>query len=505
MTFNAALHPRGPDGRFTRSFARVMSGKDKQALAAAKTKFNARPPFAGPGDAGPWLSGLSTSKNRPPGQLDRALASLQAANKQLRAGKTGGAEANAVDAAMTPLPEDITLHRVVPAAKFGNATPADLKGMIVSDAGFFPAAVTPPAATPGDVTMSIDVPAGTKAAPSPDTGELILESGLVMAVTDVQPAPNGSVDMHLTTLPGADAQPPAAKAAPAKKLTFSDLAKAAKKAAPPAKAAPAPPAPAKKLTFGDLAKATKKAVPAPSPPPTPAPAKAVPAKAPAVPPAAKKAAAKAAAKKAPAKKAAKKAAPAAGSFDQRLANARRGGSARQAAPRSLMRPGRPPLTNNQRDALEEYQGDSYTAINEQLRGGDRSAQATTWINRIDAAIGRSRLEDDVEAWRGIGNAQRLFGDRLTGDLTGMEWREDAYVSTSTNREVSEDFAGNIPPGAVLMRVLVPTGTGAIELSGEEYESEVMLERGLRMRVVADRGTDEDGVRLIDVEVIHDDE
>jgi hypothetical protein len=58
-----------------------------------------------------------------------------------------------------------------------------------------------------------------------------------------------------------------------------------------------------------------------------------------------------------------------------------------------------------------------------------------------------------------------------------------------------------------MRLLVPAGVGAIEISGPrdpdtlEGESEVLLQRGLRMRVVADHGVDARGVRQLDVEVI----
>ncbi len=49
------------------------------------------------------------------------------------------------------------------------------------------------------------------------------------------------------------------------------------------------------------------------------------------------------------------------------------------------------------------------------------------------------------------------------------------------------------------RVLVPKGTHAIDLS-TNMEDELLLQRGLRLRVVRDYGVS-DGVRQMDVEVI----
>jgi hypothetical protein len=207
------------------------------------------------------------------------------------------------------------------------------------------------------------------------------------------------------------------------------------------------------------------------------------------------------------------AAEAGADFAQRLDTAATGTDAREAAPASLERDSDPPLTTEQSEALDDYRADNYQPINRLLRGGDPAEgnvyadRETTqgWIDDIDSAMDQSRLTTEVQAWRGLDGGV-IFGRRMSGDLTGMEWREDAYVSTSTDPNVSEDFAtnGGVNDNPVMMRVVIPAGVGAVELSGQSGalpESELMLQRGLTMRVVADNGVDENGIRQIDVEVV----
>ncbi len=433
MTFNPSLHPRGPGGRFTRSFSRPMDAGDRKRVEQVQSGFRARPPFRTPGDAHGWLSGMSTNKTRSePGQMDRMLAQLRANNQQLRAGRE---DQSGFEQLLAPTPEDVTVHRSVPADHFGNAAPDDLHDFVVSDAGYFPTSLAPQHAAPGQVRMEIDVPAGTRAAPSPDTSELVLDRGLHMSVDEVSTGPDGQTTMHLTVLGEGDDNGPDGQ-------DGSDQ-----------------PEPAEQPV-------------AASPPDGPA-------------------------------------------FQTRIDSAQTDAGALAAAPSSLVRDDGADLPDEQRAALQEYRGDAaYRSINAALRGASDEELAALpladptdrasidgLVAGMDAAMDASRMTQDVQTFRGIGNASRLFGDRLGGDLTVMEWREDAYVSTSADREIAGDFAGNIPPGAVMMRMLVPAGTGGIELSDAGYEAELLLERGLTMRVVADRGLDEDGVRQIDVEVV----
>jgi hypothetical protein len=191
-----------------------------------------------------------------------------------------------------------------------------------------------------------------------------------------------------------------------------------------------------------------------------------------------------------------------------------GDAVRNAAPLSWVR-NQADLTDEQHLGLDEYRRAGYRPINHLLRGGDADgladfyvdeAEVQGWIGGIDSAMESSPLADDVIVWRGHRNGPRMFGDSFSGDLTGIEWREAAFVSTSSDETVATGFARehsttSTPAGSVVMRLVTPAGTGAVELSDGSYESEMLLDRGHRYRVVADRGVDGDGVRQLDVEVL----
>ena len=193
----------------------------------------------------------------------------------------------------------------------------------------------------------------------------------------------------------------------------------------------------------------------------------------------------------------------AGPVGDRFAGAAREHDALAAARAVLGRrdhPGQVPVTRAQADALRDYVSSFYYAVNGQLRrGADLDPLVARRVERIDAVMARAGLDRDVVAWRGITQAGRLFGDRLAGDLTGYAWREDAYVSTSALRRQAQQFVYH--EGQVLMRLLVPRGTGAVRLSDQYDQAELLLRRGLALRVVADRGVSPDGYRLLDVEVM----
>lgn len=166
--------------------------------------------------------------------------------------------------------------------------------------------------------------------------------------------------------------------------------------------------------------------------------------------------------------------------------------------------------DRQLTALVAYRNNDYEAINRQLRSGTTGPAHGHLIEQMDAALEGSRLTDDVVVFRGIGDGRVAFGDRIDGDLTGVSWTERAFVSTSVDEEIAREFAFDANPGAghVLLRLVVPEGTGAVRLSGirlsaiteDVAEGELLLQRGLRMRVVKDYGV-VDGVRRLDVEVL----
>lgn len=435
--FNPSLHPRGPNGRFTRSYAKQMSALDGRKESKVRSGFKAKV-FAGAEDARAYLSNLFGTRKSGGGPGDAVApgsglsdlinsGAFTKANQTLRSGKTGP-EADSVEALMRPLPDDLQLFRQVPRDKLGGASgdPTSLKNFKVSDAGYFPTTIAPTQPGPDTVQMKISAPAGTPAAVDPDSGQVVLGGGVEMAVGDVQVQPDGSTSMDLVVLPDGDAPP---------------------------------------RSNGSTA-----------PSPEPASSETAPR-----------------------------------SFAERVSGSRRDTEALSATPLNLLDPdGPPPLTPEQERGLDSYQSEDYRGINHILRGGDEARLADFYLTpegvqqtiaAVDSAMEQSRLADEIVTLRGIRNAEMIFGDRIGGDLSGMEWNEDAYVSTTTDEDVAYGFIQRSAGQPVIMRMIVPPPTGAIQLSDDTYESEVMLQRGLRMRVVADNGVNEDGVRMLDIEVI----
>lgn len=195
--------------------------------------------------------------------------------------------------------------------------------------------------------------------------------------------------------------------------------------------------------------------------------------------------------------------------EQRLQAAATGRDALASATFGLDRRPRPAaFTPEMSRAVNTYTGSEYAAINNHLRGlplpyGYTVDEITPVIAGLDRAMAASRLDRDVTTYRGVRDPLPMFGDRLAGNLTGMEWREDAYLSTSAQQRRAAGFAGRSAKAPMVMRILTPAGTPAIEASGMDLEAELLLRRGLRLRVVADRGVSPDGVRHIDVEVLGD--
>lgn len=183
---------------------------------------------------------------------------------------------------------------------------------------------------------------------------------------------------------------------------------------------------------------------------------------------------------------------------------RRGADALSAVPKTLesFRYGGPT-----RGALDDYRAMGYQDINERLRTPEVERPNTKDTDRsielIDKAMARSALMADVEVQRGIVDIESVFGARAGRSLKGAEWTEHAYVSTTADEKVGDWFTGD---DEVKMRIRVPAGTQGIEISpfsdGQGSEAELLLQRGLRMRVTGDTGPVERGsVRWLDVEVV----
>lgn len=170
-------------------------------------------------------------------------------------------------------------------------------------------------------------------------------------------------------------------------------------------------------------------------------------------------------------------------------------------------------------ALSAYKGSDYQSINSTLRkakGNDDRLHEEDWsgdswgdtVDAIDAAMDQSALPGDSVVWRGMGYPQGVFGAAWNNeDVSGLEWKDWAYTSTSANEKAALNFAqghsGGVvgdPNQQVLMRILVGTGAKGVQLSAYDGEGELLLERGLTFRVAKDHGV-QDGARRLDVMVV----
>ena len=472
-TWNSAAHPRDKFGRFTKSRTVKATAKDKNSARQVWETFT--PARISEAERSDYL-------RRVAGDRTPSLGDLPQVNTALRAGDESAPGVTAVDQQMVDLPDDVVLSRAVPLSAFGRVDPTDLTGMKVRDAGFSAAQIGRAPAADGQVRMLIAAPAGTRAAVDPATGEVVLDRDTEMVVAGVTDTGSG-YDMYLTVLPKK-----AAPNTPAGQANGDDAGRAElmKLRAPELRARMRE----RGLTPGKLRKSqmvdrlvADETGDEPEverdPEPTPTPGRT----------------------EAPATDDTNP--PNTGNPAGPAGESTSGQDALAAAPIGLHRDDAD-LTREQQTSLAEYQDGyrpGYKGINAALRDGNPDAATQAWVDGIDSAMTASPLTADVTTWRGIRDARTMFGNRVDGDLTGMEWREDAYVSTTADEAATAPFSQTSAASPLRMRIVTPAGTSAVDLSDPDdpSEAELLLDRGHTFKVAADRGVI-DGVRHLDVQV-----
>jgi hypothetical protein len=157
-----------------------------------------------------------------------------------------------------------------------------------------------------------------------------------------------------------------------------------------------------------------------------------------------------------------------------------------------------------KSALYAYTGTSYDPINKKLNGLPPGAKSPGGqISSIDAAFASSPpLEGDVVLYRGFKNPNTVFSSGKWNDVNvaGVEWTQRSYSSTSGQLSTAQGFGY----GGVVMRIIIPKemNVHGINAKGGQHpgEAEIILQRGLRYRVVADHGK-HSGTRYVDVMVV----
>lgn len=192
-----------------------------------------------------------------------------------------------------------------------------------------------------------------------------------------------------------------------------------------------------------------------------------------------------------------------GGFDERVANARTGSNALNAAPKHFTSDNMG--TAEHGAAVAAYAQHDHEDINSGLRrnrgstdGLDSESHHT--VKELDAAISESKLTDDVVVYRGMSGHRAFSSEDWTnepGKMVGVEFTDHGFSSTTTSRAVADEFTYSYTGSAVMMKILVPKGMGAIAI--DTGESELLLARGTKFRIVGDsQGED---ARLFNVEVI----
>lgn len=145
-------------------------------------------------------------------------------------------------------------------------------------------------------------------------------------------------------------------------------------------------------------------------------------------------------------------------------------------------------TQRMRDAIADYYRHYDETTNAHLRGvaGPPLSRTETWdppriesvesrIEALDQAM--TPLSRSIVVYRGVGDLEQWLA----------RGRELGYLSTSTDPSTAGGFAE--AAGGSKVRILVPAGVGAVGIGPDEME--VLLQRGLRYRLVrrTDTGAD----------------
>lgn len=146
----------------------------------------------------------------------------------------------------------------------------------------------------------------------------------------------------------------------------------------------------------------------------------------------------------------------------------------------------------------------YTVMNDYLRHGHEDEVfdgefLDERVAEIDSAMRDSRLSRSIEVYRGMPRTDFLGA---VGELEGREFRDRAFVSTTTDRAHAHAVGGTV------LRIRVPAGVGAIRMADRDpklVESEVLLDRGLVFRITREHVDRDASGRVVrhelDVEVV----
>lgn len=164
------------------------------------------------------------------------------------------------------------------------------------------------------------------------------------------------------------------------------------------------------------------------------------------------------------------------------------------------------------DAVRRYTHD-FKLLNSRMRsGGKLDPKDAETRDGLQELFSRARTDRDITVSRGVNDISKVFGQLLwSNEMVGFEWRDDAFTSTTTSEKVARHFvAASGGYEQALINILVPAGTRALDMRGDEFnEQEVLIAPGYRYRVMKVKEIDNskrdvgDPRYILDVEIVPD--
>ena len=174
-------------------------------------------------------------------------------------------------------------------------------------------------------------------------------------------------------------------------------------------------------------------------------------------------------------------------------------------------------------SVQDYVGPWYSSINQYLRKteqffGNELADIKFRVKAIDAALKKTIVKENTILFRGanLPELTQLFdkGENLAGSV----WLEDAYMSTSLNKNVAVAFSqeqsifATNAPSPVIFRIKAEKGTKGAYVShvNREFhratpnyhndESEILLKRSTPLYITGAKKVDIGGTEFLELEV-----
>lgn len=151
------------------------------------------------------------------------------------------------------------------------------------------------------------------------------------------------------------------------------------------------------------------------------------------------------------------------------------------------------FSDDNKDMIVEWGLAGYLSINRNLRRGipegtdkDMRRYYRDQLKRMDDAMTKWALPQDVVLYRGVANYEAAFGVQTLDEIVNKRIKDKGFMSTTASLDLASEFGGT--KGAV-MELLVPAGTNAIipeALDGADISDvmEVILPRNLTLKILS---------------------